>query len=60
MRVLTLGFTATEAMASLYRYADLDVTCNVLMRQAVALTLHKNLHFVREFIVNQCVTILAE
>ena len=33
VRVLTLGLQATEAMASLYRYADLDATCNVLMRQ---------------------------
>ena len=58
VRVLTIGLHATEAMASLYRYADLDATCNVIMRQAVALTAHKNLHLVRESVVNACVNIL--
>ena len=58
VRVMTIGLQATEAMASLYRYADLDATCNVLMRQAVALTSQKNLHLVREFVVNSIVQML--
>ena len=35
-------------MANVFRYADLDATTNVLMRQAVAMTAQKNLHLVRE------------
>ena len=58
VRVLTIGLQTTEAMASVYRYADLDATANVLMRQAVALTLSKNLHLVRESVVTACVNIL--
>ena len=37
VRVLTLALQPTEAMANLYRYADLDAIMNVLMRQCVAL-----------------------
>ena len=33
VRVLTIGLQTTEAVASLYRYADLDATTNILMRQ---------------------------
>jgi len=58
VRVLTLGLQATDAMANVFRYADLDATCNVMMRQAVAMTAKQNLHLVREHITTQCVKIL--
>jgi protein transport protein SEC24 len=58
VRVLTLGFQATEAMASLYRYADLDVLLNVMMRRAVLDAAQKNMHLVREAVVNTTVKML--
>ena len=58
VRVLTLALLATEAMASLYRYADLDVLLNVMMRQAVLSSAKQNLHLVREGVVNTTVNML--
>ena len=56
VRVLTLALQATEAMASLYRYADLDVILNVMMRQSVALAQKQTLHLVVDgFTSVQCV-----
>ena len=45
-------------MASLYRYADLDVLMNVLLRQAVALAPKKTLHACREAVVAATVKML--
>jgi len=58
VRVLTLGFQSTSAMASLYRYADLDATLNVMLRQSVALSSKQNMHQVRESVVNATVKML--
>jgi len=58
VRVLTLGFQTTSAMASLYRYADLDALLNVILRQSITLSSKQNMHQVRESVVNATVKIL--
>jgi len=58
VRVLTLGLLSTSAMASLYRYADLDALVNVMMRQAIMLSSKQNMHQVRESVVNSTVKML--
>lgn len=58
IRVLTLSLLAVNSMSSLYRYADLDAVCNVLMRRAVHSCSRNTLHQAREQIVDTCVNIL--
>lgn len=58
VRVLTLGLQSTSAMASLYRYADLDALLNVMLRQSIALARKQNMHQVRESVVNATVKML--
>ena len=58
IRVLTLALSVTDAMASLYRYSDLDALLNIQMRKAVLLSAKQNMHQVRESVVTSCVNML--
>lgn len=59
IRVLTYALTTTTLMTSLYRYADLDALLNVMMRKAIRETSRRNMHHVREGVVNSCVDMLC-
>ena len=58
IRVLTLGVATTSLCASVYRYADLDATLNVMMRRAALMTMRKNMNTCREEVISTCVDIL--
>ena len=58
VRVMTLGLQVTSAMASLYRFADLDALINVMLRQSIHQASKWNMHMVRENVISATVKML--